>query len=106
VTCLENPDGPGRGRPGPVISAPSELLARRRLCLRASSLTSPAPYAAGRQRWVVIDWDSVATGALEWELAYNLHTIVGLWPDTERSQADTLRRLRAFAAAYGMGDER
>jgi Ser/Thr protein kinase RdoA (MazF antagonist) len=67
---------------------------------------APWNVVAGDEGWVVIDWDSASIGVIEWELAYVLHTFVGLWPHVERSDEETVQRLRLFTSAYGLDDAR
>lgn len=57
--------------------------------------------------WTLIDWDEVAPGYVEGELAYVLHTFIPLWPDFPVAADDEaiVHRIGVFADAYGGGDE-
>jgi hypothetical protein len=57
------------------------------------------------QDWTLIDWDSASPGRPAWELAYALHTLVPLWPDSGLSDARTTERIRILADACRLGDE-
>lgn len=50
----------------------------------------------GPEQWVFIDWDLVAPGRRTWDLAWALHSFVGLWPDSTMSLEQTVRRIDAF----------
>jgi hypothetical protein len=52
--------------------------------------------------WVFIDWDLAAPGRRLWDLAWAVHTLVPLWPDSGLSDETVVRRIRRFCAAYGM----
>ncbi len=56
-------------------------------------------------RWVFIDWDLVAPGRRSWDLAWALHSLVGLWPDSEHDESETVARISAFCdgARVGVG---
>jgi Ser/Thr protein kinase RdoA (MazF antagonist) len=63
---------------------------------------APWNVVIGDDEWVLIDWDTICLGRVEWELAYVLHTFVDLWPESPFDDRETGRRLRVFADAYGM----
>ncbi len=46
--------------------------------------------------WTYIDWDLVAPGRRSWDLAWALHSFVGLWPDSGDTPAATAERITAF----------
>ena len=50
----------------------------------------------GPERWTFIDWDLVAPGRRMWDLAWALHSFVGLWPESALSHEQTVRRIAAF----------
>lgn len=58
----------------------------------------------------VIDWDTVAPGRLEWELAYTLQTVAFLWGDPPPWEPrpftieETVARVTAFADGYQLDD--
>lgn len=56
-------------------------------------------------RWFAIDWDSTHRGEAAWEVAYCLHTFCNLWAHRALAPAEAVRRMRAFAAGYGLGDD-
>ena len=56
-------------------------------------------------RWFAIDWDSTHRGVAPWEVAYCLFTFCGLWAHRAHTPDDAVRRMRAFAAGYGLDDE-
>ncbi|MEM9651965.1 MAG: phosphotransferase [Actinomycetota bacterium] len=64
---------------------------------------APWNLIAGPSGFVFIDWDLAAPGRRFWDLAWALHSFVGLWPadtdaaDTDdRTTDDTVRRIAAF----------
>jgi len=50
----------------------------------------------GPEHWVFIDWDLVAPGRRMWDLAWALHSFVGLWPDSAAPDELTVCRIAAF----------
>jgi hypothetical protein len=56
---------------------------------------SPWNLVVGR-RWVFIDWDLVAPGRRNWDLAWALHSLVGLWPESTHGHTETCARITAF----------
>ena len=65
----------------------------------------PWNVVAGDDRWVIIDWDGVSLGRLEWEIAYILQVSVPLFPGLGLDDAEIVRRINVFAAAYGMSSQ-
>lgn len=57
---------------------------------------APWNLIAGPTGWVFIDWDLAAPGRRMWDLAWALHSFVGLWPDSSLTHGDTVRRIAAF----------
>lgn len=57
---------------------------------------APWNLIVGPRGWVFIDWDLAAPGRRVWDLAWALHTFVGLWPDTSLATDETVRRVIAF----------
>ncbi len=57
---------------------------------------APWNLVAGPGGWTFIDWDLVAPGRRFWDLAWALHSFVGLWPESELSDDQTARRIGAF----------
>jgi len=57
---------------------------------------SPWNLIAGPNGWVFIDWDLAAPGRRMWDLAWALHSFVGLWPDSTRSHPEIAERIAAF----------
>jgi len=55
-------------------------------------------------RWFAIDWDSTHRGTPRWEVAYCLMTFCNLWHDRALSPEEAVRRMRRFAAGYGLTD--
>lgn len=56
--------------------------------------------------WAFIDWDLAAPGRRDWDLAWALLGLVPLTSDRLLADDDVVRRLRVFAAAYGVADLR
>ena len=57
---------------------------------------APWNLVAGPNGWVFIDWDLVAPGRRMWDLAWALHSFVGLWPDSKLDDATIVRHIAAF----------
>ncbi|MDJ0953207.1 MAG: aminoglycoside phosphotransferase family protein [Acidimicrobiia bacterium] len=57
---------------------------------------APWNLISGPTGWVFIDWDLAAPGRRMWDLAWALHSFVGLWPDSPIAHDDTVRRIAAF----------
>ena len=57
---------------------------------------APWNLITGPTGWVFIDWDLAAPGRRMWDLAWALHSFVGLWPDSPLSHVVTVRRIAAF----------
>ncbi len=57
---------------------------------------APWNLVAGPDRWVFIDWDLVAPGRRSWDLAWALHSFVGLWPGSMLDAETTSRHIAAF----------
>lgn len=57
---------------------------------------APWNLVVGPTGWVFIDWDLVAPGRRSWDLAWALHSFVGLWPDSTLDDATIVRRIAAF----------
>lgn len=55
--------------------------------------------------WTFIDWDGAAPGRRAWDLAWAVHTLVPLWPDSGFSHDATARRIVAFLRGYGMASD-
>jgi tRNA A-37 threonylcarbamoyl transferase component Bud32 len=55
-------------------------------------------------RWFAIDWDSTHRGSAAWEIAYCLHAFCNLWAHRALEPPEAVRRMRAFAAGYGLDD--
>jgi len=46
--------------------------------------------------WTFIDWDLAAPGRKMWDLAWALHSFVGLWPDSTLTSEQIASRIAAF----------
>lgn len=46
--------------------------------------------------WTFIDWDLAAPGRKMWDLAWALHSFVGLWPDSTLTNEQIASRIAAF----------
>lgn len=57
---------------------------------------APWNLVAGPNGWVFIDWDLVAPGRRVWDLAWALHSFVGLWPDSTLDDTAIVRNIAAF----------
>jgi len=57
---------------------------------------APWNLVAGPSGWVFIDWDLAAPGRRMWDLAWALHSFVGLWPDSPLDDAMLARHIAAF----------
>jgi tRNA A-37 threonylcarbamoyl transferase component Bud32 len=57
---------------------------------------APWNLIAGSSGWVFIDWDLAAPGRRMWDLAWAVHSFVGLWPDSTLTDDETVRRIAAF----------
>ena len=57
---------------------------------------APWNLIVGPTTWVFIDWDLAAPGRRMWDLAWALHSFVGLWPDSTLTHSDTVGRIAAF----------
>jgi hypothetical protein len=55
--------------------------------------------------WVIIDWDTVSPGRVEWELAYVLLTFVPLWHNADVFDDEVVRRLALFSDVYELRQE-
>jgi aminoglycoside phosphotransferase (APT) family kinase protein len=55
--------------------------------------------------WTFIDWDLAAPGRRVWDLGWALLAFIPLTPDRPLGDADVVRRLRVFMAAYGAPQE-
>lgn len=55
--------------------------------------------------WVIIDWDTVSPGRVEWELAYVLLTFVPLWHNADVLDDEVVRRLNLFTDVYELTRE-
>lgn len=53
----------------------------------------------------LIDWDAVAPGRREWELAYLLHTFVPFYGELAPADDEIARRVRVFASEYGIDSD-
>jgi len=47
--------------------------------------------------WTFIDWDLAAPGRRMWDLAWALHSFVGLWPHTTLTSEQIASRIAAFS---------
>lgn len=52
--------------------------------------------------WTFIDWDLAAPGRKMWDLAWALHSFVGLWPDTTLTSEQIASRIAAFCNGAGL----
>ncbi len=57
---------------------------------------APWNLIAGSSGWVFIDWDLAAPGRRMWDLAWAVHSFIGLWPDSALTHDETVRRIAAF----------
>lgn len=57
---------------------------------------APWNLITGASGWVFIDWDLAAPGRRSWDLAWALHTFVGLWPDSTLTDTEIARRIVVF----------
>ncbi|MEM9516202.1 MAG: aminoglycoside phosphotransferase family protein [Actinomycetota bacterium] len=57
---------------------------------------APWNLVAGPDGWVFIDWDLAAPGRRRWDVAWALHSFVGLWPDAALDAATIARHIAAF----------
>ncbi len=57
---------------------------------------APWNLVAGPSGWVFIDWDLAAPGRRFWDIAWGLHSFVGLWPDSPLDDATLARHIAAF----------
>lgn len=57
---------------------------------------APWNLVAGPVGWVFIDWDLAAPGRRFWDIAWALHSFVGLWPDSLLDDATLARHIAAF----------
>ena len=48
-------------------------------------------------QWTYIDWDLVAPGRRHWDLAWALHSFVGLWPEAHTDEV-VVQRIATFCA--------
>lgn len=56
--------------------------------------------------WTFIDWDLAAPGRKMWDLAWALHSFVGLWPDSTLTNEQIASRIAAFCdGAHVHSDE-
>lgn len=46
--------------------------------------------------WTFIDWDLCAPGRRHWDLAWSMHSLVGLWEGTSSDSTATVERVHAF----------
>jgi len=65
---------------------------------------APWNLVAGPAGWVFIDWDLVAPGRRLWDLAWALHSFVGLWPDSPLDDATIVRHIGAFCEGAEVDD--
>ena len=49
--------------------------------------------------WAFIDWDIAAPGRRFWDLAWAMHTLVGLWPELWFPHHELARRITVFCDA-------
>lgn len=54
--------------------------------------------------WAFIDWDLAAPGRRDWDLGWALLGLIPLTADRLLADDDIVRRLRVFAASYGVAD--
>jgi hypothetical protein len=64
---------------------------------------APWNLIAGPKDWVFIDWDLAAPGRRLWDLAWALHSFVGLWPDSPRTHSEIADRIAAFCDGAEVG---
>lgn len=57
---------------------------------------APWNLVAGPAGWVFIDWDLAAPGRRHWDLAWALHSFVGMWPDQPFGDGAIPERIHAF----------
>lgn len=57
---------------------------------------APWNLVAGPDGWTFIDWDLAAPGRRLWDLAWAVHSFVGLWPDSTLTHEQTAARIAAF----------
>ena len=57
------------------------------------------------ERITFIDWEDAAPGRPEWEAGYCLLSFADLWPDSDVSDGEAVRRIRVFADGYQLPDE-
>lgn len=63
---------------------------------------APWNLIASPKGWVFIDWDLVAPGRRDWELAWSLQNLIPLHPDFQLSDHEVGRRLAVALRAYGV----
>lgn len=63
---------------------------------------APWNLITGIDGWVFIDWDLAAPGRRFWDLAWALHSFVGLWPESELTDEEFARRIAAFCDGAGV----
>jgi Ser/Thr protein kinase RdoA (MazF antagonist) len=59
---------------------------------------APWNLVAGPSGWVFIDWDLAAPGRRMWDLAWAVHSFVGLWPDSTLDHPTLARRIATFCS--------
>jgi hypothetical protein len=103
--CASFPDAVGQWDPLLTDPAtPADVICHNDLSIPNTVYRNSLPYA-------LVDWDFAAPGRRLWDLAYAAWWLVPLhrpefmkaigWPEVDKP-----RRLRTFADAYGLGEER
>ena len=64
---------------------------------------APWILVAGPTDWVFIDWDLLAPGRRVWDLAWAVHSFVGLWPESELDDATVVQHIAAFCDGAEVG---
>lgn len=65
---------------------------------------APWNLIVGQKGWVFIDWDLAAPGRRMWDLAWALHSFVGLWPDSPLTDCQIIGRISAFCDGAEVAD--
>ncbi len=66
---------------------------------------APWNLVAGPKGWVFIDWDLAAPGRRVWDVAWALHSFVGLWPDSTLDDTTVARHIGAFCDGADIGGD-